>query len=115
MENTTYLIISFPDTETIRNRNNYTFIIIILYLHCFFILILAPRQIAAYGFICFPSYLSKSMNDKSQKPEMVYVGGHISPELHKQMRIYSAMHDMRLRDVLALALENFLMSPKTPD
>ena len=55
------------------------------------------------------------MNDKTQKPEMVYVGGHIPPELHRQMRIYSATHDMRLRDVLALALDNFLTSPKTPE
>ena len=56
------------------------------------------------------------MNNETQKPETVYVGGHISPELHKKMRIYGATHDMRLRDVLALALENFLTStPKTPD
>jgi hypothetical protein len=40
MENNPRLIISFLATETIRNRNNYTFIIIILYLHCFFILLL---------------------------------------------------------------------------
>jgi hypothetical protein len=47
---------------------------------------------------------------------MVYVGGHISPELHRQMRIYSAIHNMRLRDVLSLALENFLTSTaKTPE
>ena len=56
------------------------------------------------------------MNDETQKPEMVYVGGHISPELHKKMRIYGATHDMRLRDVLSLAIERFLTSsPKTPE
>ena len=54
------------------------------------------------------------MNNDTQKPKLVYVGGHIPPELHKQMRIYGAVHD--IRDVLALALEHFFSSsPKTPD
>ena len=56
------------------------------------------------------------MNDEAQKPKPVYVGGHISPELHRQMKIYSATHGMRLRDVLSLAIEHFLTSSsKTPD
>ena len=43
-------------------------------------------------------------------------GGHISPELHRQMKIYSATHGMRLCDVLSLAIEHFLTSSsKTPD
>ena len=67
-------------------------------------------------FLASPLSLSNLMNDDTQKPEMVYVGGHISPDLHKQMKIYGAMHDMRLRDVLSLALETFLHnSPKTPE
>ena len=56
------------------------------------------------------------MNDEAQKPKPVYVGGHISPELHRQMKIYSATHGMRLCDVLSLAIEHFLTSSsKTPD
>jgi hypothetical protein len=56
------------------------------------------------------------MNDTAQKPKLVFVGGHVSPELHKRMRIYGAMHGMRLRDVLSLALEHFLTSsPNTPE
>jgi hypothetical protein len=62
-----------------------------------------------------PLSSSNPMNDHTQKPEMVYVGGHISPDLHKQMKIYGAVHNMRLRDVLSLAIEHFLQnSPKTP-
>jgi hypothetical protein len=49
-------------------------------------------------------------------PTTVFVGGHIPRDLHKQMRLYSAEHDIRLRDVLVLALERFLTtSPNTPD
>ena len=56
------------------------------------------------------------MTDTPEQPKLVYVGGHISPELHRQMRIYGAMHGLRLRDILALAIEHFLTaSSKTSD
>ena len=56
------------------------------------------------------------MSDTSEKPKPVYVGGHISSDLHRRMRIYGAMHGIRLRDILSLAIESFLQnSSKTPD
>jgi hypothetical protein len=56
------------------------------------------------------------MNETSEQPKLVYVGGHIPSDLHRRMRIYGAMHGIRLRDILSLAIESFLnASPKTPD
>ena len=56
------------------------------------------------------------MTDTPEQPKLVYVGGHISADLHRRMRIYGATHGIRLRDILSLAIETFLHnSSKTPD
>jgi hypothetical protein len=77
---------------------------------------IALKRIATYGACAFHLSWVNSMNNEAQKPKPVYVGGHVPAQLHRQMKIYSATHGMRLCDVLSLAIEHFLTSSsKTPD